>query len=76
MKKTYNIENLECTNCAMKIENGIKNNIDGVISANVNFLLQKMTVEFDDKSDNKAIFKQILNIAKKVEPDCEITEKN
>ena len=64
MKKTYSIENLECTNCAMKIENGIKN-IDGVISANVNFLLQKMTVEFDDKNDSGVIFKQILDIAKK-----------
>ena len=70
MKKTYNIE-VDCANCAnkMEIEAG---KTDGVKTASVNFMTQKMTVEFDEGADEKTVMKAILKGCKKVERDCEI----
>lgn len=45
--------------------------IDGVTDAEVNFLLQKMTITADDASFNK-IMKQVVKACHKIEPDCEI----
>lgn len=71
MKKTYNITNLDCANCATKIENEVKK-IDGIISFNINFVLQKMTIETNEEMSE--ILQKIKKIAEKVEPDCEIYE--
>ena len=71
MKKTYNIINLDCANCATKIENEVKK-IDSIISFNINFVLQKMTIETNEEISN--ILQKIKKIAEKVEPDCEIYE--
>ncbi|WP_029321220.1 cation transporter [Butyrivibrio sp. AE3004] len=69
MKKSYKCE-VDCANCAAKMEEAI-NKIDGVKSARVNFMTQKLTLEADDD-----IYDEILDAAvkacKKVEPDCEI----
>lgn len=70
MKKTYNIE-VDCANCANKMEDAA-NKIDGVASATVNFMMQKMIVDFSDGSNEKRVMKNILKVCKKVEPDCEI----
>lgn len=70
MKKTYNIE-VDCANCANKME-AAANKIDGVASATVNFMMQKMIVDFSDGSNEKRVMKNILKACKKVEPDCEI----
>lgn len=70
MKKTYNIE-VDCANCANLMENATKK-IEGVASATVNFMTQKMIVEFADGSDPKSVMKNVLKACKKVEPDCEI----
>lgn len=70
MKKTYNIE-VDCANCANKMEDAA-NKIDGVASATVNFMMQKMIVDFSDGSNEKRVMKNILKACKKVEPDCEI----
>ena len=58
MKKKFKLTNLDCANCAAKMENAIKK-IDGVRDANVSFMTQKMTIEADDSR-------------RKVEPDCTI----
>lgn len=70
MKKTYGIE-VDCANCANLMEDAAKK-IDGVANAAVNFMTQKMTVEFSDGADVKAVMKAVLKACKKVEPDCEI----
>ena len=44
----------------------------GVASAVVNFMTQKMIVEFEDGQDSKKVMKDVLKACKKVEPDCEI----
>ncbi len=70
MKKTFNLNDLDCANCAMKMEEGIKK-IDGVIDANVNFITQTLMLEADDDVFED-IFKKVIKVCKKIEPDCEI----
>ncbi len=70
MKKTFKLVDLDCANCAAKMENAIKK-IPGVKNASVSFMSQKMTLEADDD-----VFQDVLDKAvdccKKVEPDCVI----
>lgn len=68
MKKRYLIEDLCCANCAAKMEEGIRK-IDGVNSATINFLTQKLTLDADDARLD-AILDEAEHIIKKIEPDC------
>jgi copper chaperone CopZ len=70
MKKTYPIE-VDCANCANLMEEATKKTA-GVKSAVVNFMTQKMTVEFEEGQDAGTVMKNVLKACKKVEPDCEI----
>ena len=70
MKKTYPIE-VDCANCANLMEEAA-NKTAGVASAVVNFMTQKMTVEFEDGQDPRKVMKDVLKACRKVEPDCEI----
>ena len=70
MKKTYKID-VDCANCANKMEEAAKNTA-GVKDATVNFMMLKMIVEFEDGQDTKAVMKDVLKNCKKVEDDCEI----
>ena len=70
MKKVFELENLDCANCAAKMEEAIKK-IDGIHDANVSFMTQKMTNEADD-AEFDAIMKKVVKTCRKVEPDCEI----
>lgn len=73
MKKVFRMEDLDCANCAAKMENAIKK-IEGVEDATVSFMAQKMTlVADDDKFDD--ILKKAVKICKKVEPECRIIVK-
>ena len=70
MKKKYKLQDLDCANCAAKMEEAIKK-IPGVTDASVNFMMQKMTIEADDdKFDD--IMKKVQAECSKVEPDCVI----
>lgn len=70
MKKTYKLEDLDCANCAAKMEDAIKK-IDGVTNASVSFIMQKMTIEAaDDRFEQ--VLKDVLKTIKKVEPDCRV----
>ena len=71
MKKKFILQDLDCANCAAKMEESIKK-IDGVNDAVVSFMTQKMTVEFAEGSDPKTVMKAVLKTCKKVEPDCGI----
>lgn len=70
MKKIYKLEELDCANCAAKMEGAIRK-IKGVSFASVNFLTQKLTVEADD-SDFDEIMKKAAKVCRKIEPDCRI----
>lgn len=70
MKKTYKIE-VDCVNCANKMEVAASKT-DGIKEAVVNFMTQKMTVEFEDGADMESVMKSVLKNCKKVESDCEI----
>ena len=70
MKKIYKIE-VDCANCANLMEQAIRK-LDGVAAATVNFMTQKMTVEYANGAEPKAVMQNILKACRKVEPDCEI----
>ena len=70
MKKTYKIE-VDCANCANKMEQATKKT-DGVADATVNFMTQKMIVEFAEGADVAAVMQVVLKNCKKVADDCEI----
>ena len=69
-KKKFKLEDLDCANCAAKMEDAIKK-IDGVQDATVSFMTQKMTIEADDARFDD-IMKEVVSVCKKVEPDCVI----
>lgn len=68
MKKVIALQDLDCANCAAKMECAVKK-VEGVSNANVNFMMQKMTVEIDSDQPN-AVLAEIKKVCKKVEPDC------
>lgn len=71
MRKTCKLENLDCANCAAKIENAIKE-IEGVTNASVNFMMQSMTIETE--ADIESVLRQVKKVIARIEPDCEIAE--
>lgn len=70
MKKTYKIE-VDCANCANMMEDAARKTA-GVASATVNFMIQKMIVEFCEGADIKDTMKNVVKACRKVEPDCEV----
>lgn len=73
MKKVFKLEDLDCANCAKKMEDAI-NKIDGVESASVSFISQKLTITADDARFDE-IMKKASAACKKIEPDCTIIMK-
>ena len=70
MKKKFKLQDLDCANCAAKMEDAIKK-IPGVNDANVSFMMQKMTIDADDARFDE-IVKEAVAICAKVEPDCKV----
>lgn len=70
MKKKFKMQDLDCANCAVKMEEAIKK-IDGVADASVSFMMQKLTIDADESRMDE-IMEQVVAICKKVEPDCKI----
>jgi copper chaperone CopZ len=70
MKKKFKLQDLDCANCAAKMEESIQK-IDGVKSASVSFMTQKMMVEADDENFD-SIMEEVVRVCAKVEPDCTI----
>ena len=73
MKKTFKMVDLECANCAAKMEAAIKK-LEGVNNASVSFLTQKMTIDADDTRFDD-IVQEAAKICRKVEPDCRVVIK-
>ena len=70
MRKAFKLRDLDCANCAAKMENAIKN-IDGVKSASISFMTQKLVLEADDDRFD-AVLDEAQRVCKKIEPDCVI----
>jgi Cation transport ATPase len=70
MKKTFKLTDLECANCAAKMEHAITK-LQGVNEVSVNFLTQKMSIDAEDGLF-ESIMDQTVKICKKIEPDCVI----
>lgn len=70
MKKTYKMENLDCANCARKMEDAIRK-LDGVENVSVNFMLQKVTLEAEAERLTELV-RQADACCKRVERDCRI----
>lgn len=70
MKKVFKLEDLDCANCAAKMERAIAE-IDGVRAVSVSFVMQKMTIDADDDKFDE-IMDKAVKVCKKVEPDCRI----
>ena len=70
MTKVFRLKDLDCANCAVKMENCIKK-LDAIDHVSVNFLTQKMMIEADEK-DFDHVMQEVVKICKRVEPDCKI----
>ena len=70
MKKKFKLQDLDCANCAAKMEDAIRK-LPGVNDVSVSFLTQKLTLDADDEKFEE-ILDQAVKICKKVEPDCKI----
>lgn len=72
MRKTFKLQNLECANCAAKMESDI-NKIEGVEKATISFMTQKLAITADvDDAGMEAIVDQAQSICSKYESDCAI----
>lgn len=60
MKKRFNLSDVDCANCAAKMEEGIKK-LPGVKDASISFMAQKLTIEADEDQ-----FDEILKAAEKI----------
>ena len=70
MKKSYSIE-VDCANCANKMEVAAAK-VAGVASVSISFITQKITVEFAEGAEPKAVMQQILKVCRKIESECSI----
>lgn len=70
MKKKFKLQDLDCANCAAKMEDAIRH-IEGVTDATVSFMTQKLTIEADEERFDE-IMREVVSACAKVEPDCKI----
>lgn len=70
MKKVFKLQDLDCANCAAKMERAIAK-IDGVTAVSVNFMSQRLTIEAVDEQFED-IMQKVVKTCKRVEPDCKI----
>lgn len=71
MKKKYKMDEIDCANCALKLENAIKE-VPGVSNVKVNYMMQKLTLEAEDASFDE-VEKNVLTVCKRMEPDMDVT---
>ena len=72
MRSKFKIKELDCANCASQLERAIQK-IDGVESANISFMTQKMELEYDE-TRKEEIIQNVKKVIKKEEPDVTIEE--
>ena len=72
-KKRYTIENLDCANCAAKMEKAISK-IDGVKHVTVSFFAQKLVLEAEDEKWDDVV-RAMCRAVSDVDPDCTVNVK-
>ena len=70
MKKVYKLEDLDCANCAAKMERAVAK-IEGVESVSISFMGQRMAIDADEARFDEMMDK-VVKACRKVEPDCRI----
>ncbi|MBP5186962.1 MAG: heavy-metal-associated domain-containing protein [Clostridiales bacterium] len=70
MRRTFKLEDLDCANCAAKMEEAIAK-IPGVTKVSINFMAQKMILEAED-SQFESVLREATKTISKVEPDCHV----
>ena len=70
MKKIFKLEDLDCANCAAKMENAIQQ-IDGVENASVSFMQHKLMLEAAEDQFER-VLEEAVRVCRKIEPDCRI----
>ena len=70
MKKKYKLDEIDCANCALKLEQAIQE-VNGVTSVKVNYMMQKMTLEADDAAFDE-VEKEVLALCRRMEPDMDV----
>ena len=70
MKKTFKLVDLDCANCAAKMEDAVSK-LPGVVNVRVNFMMQKMTLEAAEENFED-VLKNAVETIRKVEPDCHL----
>ena len=71
MKKSYKMKDVDCAHCAAEMTEDIKK-IPGVLDANVNFLMQKLSLEIEDESKLDEIMPKVVKACKHIDPECEV----
>ena len=69
MEKKYRIENLCCANCAMLAERKA-NKVEGVKKVEINFMMQKLIVEYEDGVNEEAVKAEVVRVIQKIEPEA------
>ena len=72
MQKKYSIE-VDCANCAAAVERKLSE-LEGVEKVSISFMAQKMIVDYAEGTDEKSKLKEMLKVARKIEPDFEIED--
>ncbi len=72
MKSNFKVEGLDCANCAAELERKI-GKLEGVKQVNINFMMQRMELEYDE-NNKEEIIKNVKKVIKKEEPDVRIEE--
>ena len=70
MTKVFRLKDLDCANCAAKMEHCL-NKIDAINHVSVNFLTQKMVIDVDE-NEFENVMKEVVKVCRKIEPDCKI----
>ena len=70
MKKIFKLQDLDCANCAAKMERAVSK-LDGVDAVNVSFMTQRMSIDADETRFDE-IMDNVVKACRKIEPDCKI----
>ncbi|EJQ41359.1 heavy metal translocating P-type ATPase [Bacillus cereus BAG5X1-1] len=74
IKEVFVLEGLDCANCAMKIENKVKE-MPTVSEATVDFVSKKLRVEVTNKREIESTVQNIKNVVQKLEPDVKVVRE-
>ena len=72
MQKKYSIE-VDCANCAAAVERKLSE-LEGIEKVSISYMAQKMIVDYAEGVDEKGMLKEMLKVARRIEPEFEIED--